>query len=50
MPDRGALQAVCGLLMLGVGLWLMSPGWALVVIGGIVALDAVLSRAKGKTE
>lgn len=43
-------QAVGGLALLGVGVWLMSPGWACVVVGGIIALDAMLRRAQNGGE
>ena len=40
---------VVALLTVGIGVWLLSPPWALIVVGGIVAsLTLAVSLIRGK--
>ena len=41
--DARDLVAFAGLVMIGVGLWLVSPSLALVVVGAVLLLGALLS-------
>ena len=41
--DARDFVAIAGLVMMGVGLWLVSPSLALVVVGAVLLLGALLS-------
>jgi uncharacterized membrane protein len=41
--DARDLVAFVGLAMMGVGLWLVSPSLALIVVGAVLLLGALLS-------
>lgn len=50
MVDRYDVIAVAGLLMLGIGLWLLLPAAALIVIGAILLGFSVLGAKTSISE
>lgn len=45
IPAESAV-ALVGLLTLGAGVWMLSPAWSLIVVGGLCCLDSVFGRRK----
>lgn len=41
--------AVAGLLFVGVGAWLLSPPWALIIVGGVLLLGSLWGHLRGDT-
>jgi len=38
--------ALLGILLIGAGVWLMSPAWSLIVVGGLCWLDSAFGPRK----
>jgi len=49
-PDLNDLVALVGLLLLGAGLWLISPALALMVVGGLLVLLALIRAVRRGVE
>ena len=41
-----SIIALAGVLLIGVGTWMLSPAWSLIVVGSLFCLDSIVVRRK----